>query len=70
MRGVSSAGLKTTTLPVTSAGISFQVGIAKGKFQGVMAAMTPTGSRTATANLSGSSAGTCWPNWRRPSPAM
>ena len=34
--GVSLDGLKTTVLPVTSAGIIFQHGIAIGKFQGVM----------------------------------
>ncbi len=33
---VADAGLKTTVLPVTSAGIIFQHGIAIGKFQGVM----------------------------------
>ena len=31
---------------------------------------TPTGMRTDISNLSGSSDGVVWPNWRRPSPAM
>ena len=68
--GVSDAGLKTTVLPVTSAGMIFQVGIASGKFQGVIAATTPIGRRTDMAALSGISAGTVWPYCRRPSPAM
>ena len=44
--GVSDAGLKTTVLPLTSAGAIFHTGIATGKFHGVMQATTPTGSRT------------------------
>ena len=67
---MSDAGLKTTVLPVTSAGMIFHVGIASGKFHGVMAATTPIGRRTDMAALSGISAGTVWPYWRRPSPAM
>jgi hypothetical protein len=62
--------LKTTVFPATSAGISFQVGMASGKFHGVMAAATPIGTRTDIANLSGSSEGVVWPKSRRPSPAM
>ena len=38
MAGVSSAGLKTTVLPATSAGADFQTGIAHGKFHGVIEA--------------------------------
>ena len=53
--GVSLAGLKTTVLPVTSAGIIFQHGIAIGKFQGVMIPATPIGWRMLIAHLSGSS---------------
>src|SRR4029078_3974841 len=41
--GVSLAGLKTTVLPVTRAGIIFQHGIAIGKFQGVMIPAMPIG---------------------------
>src|SRR4029079_6756467 len=41
--GVSVAGLKTTVLPQTSAGMIFQDGIAIGKFHGVMIAATPIG---------------------------
>ena len=48
----------------------FHVGIAKGKFQGVIAATTPSGARVDMAHLFGSSAGTVSPNCRRPSPAM
>ncbi len=64
------AGLKTTVLPRMSAGMIFQVGIANGKFHGVIAATTPSGARVDIAHLFGSSAGTTSPNWRRPSPAV
>ena len=37
--------MKTTVLPNASAGAIFQAGIAIGKFQGVMTAVTPSGSR-------------------------
>jgi hypothetical protein len=43
--GTSSAGLNTTVLPHASAGAIFQAGIASGKFHGVIAATTPSGSR-------------------------
>ena len=56
-------------LPQISAGNNFQVGIASGKFHGVISAHTPTGARTDMANLFGSSAGVVSPNRRRPSPA-
>ena len=68
--GVSDDGLKTTVLPVTSAGIVFQHGIAIGKFQGVMMPATPSGWRMLIAHLSGSSDGTVSPAIRRPSPAI
>ena len=68
--GVSSAGLNTTVLPQTSAGAIFQVGIAIGKFHGVITPTTPTGIRTLIWNLSGSSRRVVWPKRRRPSPAM
>src|SRR5215467_14019695 len=68
--GVSCAGLITHVLPQTSAGSSFHEGIAMGKFHGVIIPHTPTGVRTAMANLLGSSDGVVGPNIRRPSPAM
>jgi hypothetical protein len=43
--GVSSAGFSTTVLPHTSAGAIFQIGIATGKFHGVIAPTTPSGWR-------------------------
>src|SRR5439155_10287442 len=43
--GVSLAGLHTTAQPAASAGPALRVIIALGKFQGVMAATTPTGWR-------------------------
>jgi len=68
--GVSDAGFNTTVFPAIRAAMVFQLGMATGKFQGVMQATTPIGSRTASADLFGSSAGTIWPKRRRPSPAM
>src|SRR5207248_9939914 len=68
--GVSCAGLITQVSPQTRAGSSFQDGIAMGKFQGVIIPQTPTGWRTAMANLFGNSEGVVGPNIRRPSPAM
>src|SRR6185369_9549103 len=53
--GVSLAGLNTTVLPVTRAGIIFQHGMAIGKFQGVMTPAMPIGWRLLIAHLSGSS---------------
>ncbi len=67
--GVSPAGLNTAVLPATSAGISFQLGIANGKFQGVITPATPIGERTDIAHLSGISLGVVTPYMRRPSPA-
>ena len=64
------AGLNTTVLPQTSAGMIFHDGIAIGKFHGVMIPQTPSGWRTDIANLLRSSDGVVWPNMRRPSPAM
>ena len=68
--GVCDAGLNTTVLPQTSAGMIFHEGIAIGKFHGVMIEHTPSGCRTDIANLLRSSDGTVCPNIRRPSPAM
>jgi hypothetical protein len=62
--------LKTTVLPQTSAGSVFQLGIAIGKFQGVITPTTPIGWRMLMLNLSRSSDGVVWPKRRRPSPAM
>src|SRR5437588_7018898 len=68
--GVSCAGFMTHVLPQTIAGRSFQEGIAMGKFHGVIMAQTPSGWRTAMANLLGNSDGVVGPKRRRPSPAM
>src|SRR5579862_6108402 len=68
--GVSWAGLITHVFPQTSAGSSFHDGMAMGKFQGVIIAHTPSGCRTAMANLLGNSEGVVGPNILRPSPAM
>jgi hypothetical protein len=45
VRGVCSAGLRITVLPAQRAGASFHAAIRMGKFQGMMAPTTPTGSR-------------------------
>ena len=45
--GTLSDGFQMTALPYASAGASFHAGMASGKFQGVIAAMTPTGTRRA-----------------------
>jgi hypothetical protein len=42
--GVCSAGLRTIVQPAASAGAALRVGIAAGKFHGVMPTVTPTGS--------------------------
>ncbi len=67
--GVSPAGLNTAVLPATSAGMSFQEGIANGKFHGVMTPTTPIGTRADIAHLSRISLGVVTPYMRRPSPA-
>ena len=45
MSGVSGAGLSTTVLPSASAGASTRKPSTTGKFHGVIAATTPTGTR-------------------------
>ena len=51
--GVSSAGLSTTVLPKARAGATFHVGMATGKFQGVISATGPSGTRSAKRNVLG-----------------
>ena len=65
--GTSSAGLKITAFPHSSAGNIFQVGIASGKLNGVMSPARPIGRRKLIAHLWRSSDGTVRPNSRRPS---
>ena len=43
--GDFSEGFRMTELPIASAGANFQLAIKSGKFQGTMAATTPSGSR-------------------------
>ncbi len=59
--GVSSEGLITMLQPAASAGANLRVIIAAGKFQGVMAAVTPTGRFSTRMRLSGELAGTVSP---------
>ena len=64
------AGLKTTVLPQTSAGAIFQVGIAIGKFHGVITPTTPIGiahaHRELVAQLATASSGRTGAGPRRP----
>ena len=46
LSGVSSAGLCTTTLPAARAAAILVLDRISGKLKGVMAATTPTGSRS------------------------
>ena len=43
VRGVVSAGLRTTVLPHASAGAIFQASMSSGKFHGITCPTTPTG---------------------------
>src|ERR1700722_20126626 len=51
--GVWVAGLQTRVHPAASAGPALRVIMAAGKFQGVIAATTPTGCRSTRIRLSG-----------------
>ena len=51
--GVCSAGLSTIVQPAARAGAALRVGIAAGKFHGVMPAATPTGSLVTSTRRSG-----------------
>ena len=55
--GVCSAGLSTIEQPAASAGAALRVGIADGKFHGVIPTVTPIGSRKTTMRRSGIGAG-------------
>ncbi len=56
--GVALAGLTTLVHPAASAGPSLRVIIAAGKFQGVIAAVTPTGCRSTSTRFAAFCAGT------------
>src|SRR5205814_6969503 len=55
--GVAVAGFKTIVQPAANAGPALRVIIAAGKFHGVIAAQTPTGSLVTTMRLSEACAG-------------
>ena len=59
--GVCSAGFSTIVQPAASAGADLRVGIAAGKFHGVIPAVTPTGSFVTWIRLSGHGVGTVSP---------
>ncbi len=67
--GVSDAGLQTTTQPAAKAGPHLRVIMALGKFHGVMAPTTPTGSLVTTMRRPGSGCGMTSPYTRLPSSA-
>ena len=64
MKGVSTAGLATIVQPAASAGAIFRAIIAAGKFQGVIAAATPMGSRSTTMWAPALWLGITWPSMR------
>jgi hypothetical protein len=64
---VAVAGLSTIVQPAANAGPALRVIIAAGKFHGVIAAHTPTGSLVTTMRLSGACAGIVSPYTRLPS---
>ena len=57
VRGVCSAGFSTTVHPAAKAGAIFRITMAAGKFQGVMAATTPTGCLITRRRLCATEAG-------------
>ena len=59
--GVALAGLTTLVQPAAIAGPSLRVIIAAGKFQGVIAAVTPTGWRSTSTRLAAFIGGTTCP---------
>ncbi len=59
--GVSAAGLTTTVQPLARAGPTLRVIMAIGKFQGAMAAHTPTGCLIDIRRLPGIGVGMLWP---------
>ena len=64
VRGVCSAGFSTIVQPTARAGADLRVGIAAGKFHGVMPAVTPIASRNTTIRLSGNDCGMTRPSSR------
>src|SRR5215831_2511474 len=67
--GASSAGFSTMQFPKASAGAIFHAGIANGKFHGVMAPMTPIGSRVTSTSTPGRTESSFSPAKRSVSPA-
>ena len=68
-RGASIAGLTTTAQPAASAGASFQITRATGKFQGVIAATTPSGAGRTQLPVPSVGPGICCTHIRSASPA-
>ena len=59
--GVAEAGLTIIVQPAARAGPSLRVIIAAGKFQGVIAAVTPTGWRSTSTRFCGFMGGSVMP---------
>ena len=62
--GVCSAGFSTIVQPAASAGADLRVGIAEGKFHGVIPAVTPIGSFVTMIRRSGQGVGIVTPSRR------
>jgi hypothetical protein len=69
VKDACSAGFSTTVFPNASAGAAFQMGMAAGKFQGVMSPTTPSGSRSVNWSIPSAWAGMTSPFARTASPA-
>jgi hypothetical protein len=65
----TSEGFQITAFPKASAGAIFQAGMAIGKFQGVMAAITPSGTLSISTLQPGRIESNRSPTFRRASPA-
>ena len=68
--GVTSLGLTTSVLPVSSAGASLRASTASGKFHGQIAATTPTGARSRWMTSPATSPGRMSPSSRRSHSAL
>ena len=59
--GVCGSGLRITALPTASAGATTRMPSTDGEFQGVIAPITPAGTRRSIDSRPGTTLGTSWP---------
>ena len=59
--GVCGSGFRITALPTASAGATTRIPSTLGEFHGVIAPMTPTGTRRSIDSRPGTTLGTSWP---------